>query len=85
MTRIARVHSRFGGNPRLKIGDRVVVKPENRTGVVIGVRYGEIAGANAFAIFARLRFAARHRFCRWLKHLSGNGICGWKAVCRTPL
>jgi hypothetical protein len=43
MTRIDRVHSRFGSNPRLKIGDRVVVKPENQTGVVIGVRYGEIA------------------------------------------
>jgi len=30
-------------SPRLKLGDRILVQPENRTGIVIGVRYGEIA------------------------------------------
>ena len=41
----ANIHftSRLGALPRLKLGDRVLVQPGTRQGIVIGVRYGEIA------------------------------------------
>ena len=29
--------------PRFELGDRVLVQPENRVGIVVGVRYGEMA------------------------------------------
>ena len=38
-----RFTSRLGALPPLKLGDRVLVQPGNRQGIVIGVRYGEIA------------------------------------------
>src|SRR5436190_17294469 len=42
MLRISRVPSGFGAISRLKLGDRVIVEPENRVGTVIAVSYGEI-------------------------------------------
>jgi len=43
MNRIDRVPTQFGALPRLKLGDRVLVEPDNRAGIVVGICYVEIA------------------------------------------
>ena len=43
MPTISRASSSPVITPRLKLGDRVLVQPENRAGTVIGIRYSEMA------------------------------------------
>jgi hypothetical protein len=43
MPATSRVLSRPAIAPRFKLGDRVLVQPEDKVGIVIGVSYGEMA------------------------------------------
>ena len=43
MLRNSRLPSRLMTLPRSELGDRVLVQPGSNEGIVVGVRYGEIA------------------------------------------
>jgi|tagenome__1003787_1003787.scaffolds.fasta_scaffold14338297_1 hypothetical protein len=43
MPGIVRIFTRPLVAPRFELGDRVILQPGNKVGIVIGVRYGEIA------------------------------------------
>ena len=43
MPEIVRIFTRPLVAPRFELGDRVILQPGNKVGIVIGVRYGEIA------------------------------------------
>jgi hypothetical protein len=65
--------------PRLKLGTRVLVAPGARDGIVVGIRYGEIAydvlcGEECLSNLCRNEFMSRQ--CRCRKRRSGTGVCG---------
>ena len=84
--KIERVPSGPKTTLRFELGDRVIVEPENRVGIVIGVRYGEIAynvrcGSECLRSLSPTRFGAqRARTVGGRSITLAVGFMGWIAA-----